>query len=182
VTFTRTKKGLLNQPFSKCFIILGLCVVFGSLFSQCTQSGRNSLAPDFTVKTLDDREITLSKLRGKVVLVDFWATWCGPCREAMPHLAELYRTYQEKGFEVIGMSVDKEDARESVSRFVKSMEVPYPVATASEEIARNYGVNGLPTSFFIDKEGRLREKIPGFNSTIAKHMAAKAAELISEKP
>ena len=172
----------LKQPLVQCCMILGLCVVFVSLLAHCTRSGKDSLAPDFTLKTLDDHEITLSKLRGKVVLVDFWATWCGPCRESTPHLIQLYKTYREKGFEVIGMSLDKEDERETVSRFVKSMNVPYAVVIAPQEVARNYGVAGLPTSFFIDREGRLREKIPGFNSTIARHMAVKVAELISEKP
>ena len=172
----------LKQPLVKCCMILGLCVVFGSLLAHCIRSGKESLAPDFTVKTLDDHEITLSKLRGKVVLVDFWATWCGPCRESTPHLIQLYKTYREKGFEVIGMSVDKEDETESVNRFVKAMDIPYPVVIAPQEVARNYGVSGLPTSFIIDREGRLREKIPGFNSTIAQHMAAKVAEIISEKP
>jgi len=181
---TGAMRSSLNQPFFKYCMILGLCVVFGFLFAHCTRGEKGSLAPDFTVKTLDDHEISLSKLRGKVVLVDFWATWCGPCRESIPHLAQLYKTYQEKGFEVIGMSVDKggAEAVSSVTRFVESMNIPYPVVMAPEDLANKYGVTGLPTSFLIDKEGRLREKIPGFNSAIAQHMAAKVAELISEKP
>ena len=79
------------------------------------------------------------------------------------------------------MSLDKGDI-EVVRHFVKSMDIPYPVAMSSEDIARNYGVTGLPTSFFIDKEGKIREKMIGFNSTIARQMAAKSEELTSEKP
>jgi cytochrome c biogenesis protein CcmG, thiol:disulfide interchange protein DsbE len=171
----------LKRPVVRCRMTLWLCVALGFLCAQCATGGKESPAPDFTVKTLDGREITLSQLRGKVVLIDFWATWCGPCRESIPHLVQLYKTYREQGFELIGMSVDKEDA-ETVSRFVKSMEIPYPVVMAPEEVARNYGVSGLPTGIFIDKEGRIREKIPGFSSAIAQHMAARVAELISEKP
>jgi len=164
-------------------IILSLLMGGIFLFSSCgrEKSSAPLLAPDFTLRTLDGQEITLSQLKGKAVLLDFWATWCGPCRESIPHLIQLHKTYQEKGFEVIGMSLDKGDI-EVVRHFVKSMDIPYPVAMSSEDIARNYGVTGLPTSFFIDKEGKIREKMIGFNSTIARQMAAKSEELTSEKP
>src|SRR4030042_294631 len=104
------------------FLIVYVCISWLFLLPHCAKEKKSSsgLAPDFTLKTIDGQEITLSKLKGKVVLLDFWATWCGPCRESIPHLIQLYKAYREKGFEVIGMSVNKEDERESVSRFVKS--------------------------------------------------------------
>ncbi len=152
------------------------------LLPHCAKKGKESApTPDFALKTLEGKEITLSGLKGKVVLLDFWATWCGPCRESIPHLVQLYKTYHDNGFEVIGMSVDKGDG-ETVRHFVKSMEIPYPVILAPEEVARNYGVTALPTTLFIDKEGKVREKIIGFNATIAKEMAAKVANLTAEKP
>jgi len=184
-TFMKTPKirTSLKQSFLRGMIIL--CLLMGeiSLFSSCSKgkSSAPSMAPDFALKTLDGQEITLSQLKGKTVLLDFWATWCGPCRESIPHLIQLYKTYQGKGFEVIGMNLDKGDI-EVIRHFIKSMDIPYPVVVSSEDIARNYGVTGLPTSFFIDKEGKIREKIMGFNSSIARHLEAKAEELTSEKP
>jgi len=139
------------------------------------------VAPDFTLKTLDNEDISLSGFKGKVVLLDFWATWCGPCRESIPHLVQLQKTYQEKGFQVIGLSVDKGDGN-AVRKFVKSMDIPYPVAIAPEDVARNYGVSSLPTTLLIDKQGKIRDKIIGFSSAITAQMGAKIEELVSEKP
>jgi len=153
------------------------------LFPHCTQKLEESiLAPNFSLKTLDGQEITLSELKGKVILLDFWATWCGPCRESIPHLVQIYKSNQEKGFELIGMNLDKKGEVDMVRHFVRSMDIPYPITMTPEDVARNYGVSGLPTTILIDKEGKIREKIVGFNSAIAKQMASKVAELTSEKP
>ncbi len=163
--------------------IFGLCISSLFLLPHCGKEKKTSsaLAPDFTLKTLDGPEIALSQLKGKVVLLDFWATWCGPCRESTPHLIQLYKTHRENGFELIGMSVDKGDEK-VVRNFVQSMDIPYPIVIAPEELVRNYRVTGIPTTFLIDKEGKIRERTAGFNSTIAQQMTAKVADLISEKP
>ena len=165
------------------FLIVCVCISWLFLLPHCSKEKKASsgLAPDFTLKSLDGQEITLSKLKGKVVLLDFWATWCGPCRESIPHLIQLYKAYRENGFEMIGISLDKGDAT-VVHNFVKSMDIPYPIVMATEEIARDYRVTSIPTTFFIDKEGKIREKIPGFNSTIAQRMNSKIADLTAEKP
>ena len=139
------------------------------------------MAPDFTLKTLDGQEITLSQLKGKVVLLDFWATWCGPCRESIPHLIHLYNRYRGNGFELIGMDVDKGDV-DTVRRFVKSMDIPYPVVVAPDDVARSYRVSGIPETVLIDKEGTIRERMVGFSSTIVQELTKKVAELTSEKP
>jgi thiol-disulfide isomerase/thioredoxin len=149
------------------------------LLPHCAKKEKESVsAPDFTLKTLDGQEITLSKLKGKVILLDFWATWCGPCRESIPHLIHLYKTYQKNGLEVIGMNLDRGDI-ETVRRFAKAMNIPYPIVSTPEEVSRNFGITGLPTAVFIDKEGKVREKIVGFNSVV---LTAKVVDLTSEKP
>jgi len=160
-------------------MIISLCLGETFILTDCAKKGKESVStPDFTLKTLEGQEITLSKLKGKVVLLDFWATWCAPCRESIPHLVELYKTYGEKGLEVIGMNVDRGDT-DTVRRFVKSMDIPYPIAVTPEEVSRDFGVTALPTTILIDKEGRLREKILGFNSAV---VTAKVTDLASEKP
>ncbi len=173
----------LKLSFLKEILILSLCLGALLLLPQCSKEKETSagLAPDFTLKTLDGREITLSQLKGKVVLLDFWATWCGPCRESIPHLVQLYKDYREKDFELIGMDVDKGDV-ETVRRFVESMNIPYPIIVASEEVVRNYRVSGIPASILIDKKGDIRGKMAGFSNTIAQELTAKVAELTSEKP
>ena len=174
----------LKRSFFTSFLILVLCVSSIFFLPHCAKEKEQPtlpLAPDFTLQTLDGQEVTLSKLKGKVILLDFWATWCAPCRESIPHLIQLYKTYQKDGLEVIGMNVDRGDM-DIVRHFVKSMDIHYPIVITPDHVERNYGVTGLPTAILIDKEGRIREKIPGFSSGIAKQMTAKVVDLISEKP
>jgi thiol-disulfide isomerase/thioredoxin len=164
------------------FLILSLCLGGICFLPHCGKEKQEPLAsaPNFTLKTLDGQEIVLSKLKGKVILLDFWATWCDPCRESIPHLIQLYKTYQKNGFEVIGMNVDRGDM-ETVRHFAKAMDILYPIVITPSDVERNYGVTGLPTSILIDREGRIREKILGFTSEIAKQMTAKVVDLLSEK-
>lgn len=142
---------------------------------------RLETAPDFTLTSLNGEEIRLSHLRGKTIFLDFWATWCGPCRESVPHLVSLYKTHRENGFIIIGVSVDKGDAG-IVRRFAASMDIPYPIVIATGDLEKQYGVTALPTGFLIDREGRIRDKILGFSPSIAKQLDAKVAALTSEKP
>ena len=162
-------------------LILPVCLGLAFLLFQCAKEEKGpSLAPEFSLKTLTGEEISLSKYKGKTLLIDFWATWCGPCRESIPHLVHLYKTYRGQGLEVVGLSMDKGDPK-TVVHFVRSLDMPYSIAIAPEEIARAYGVNGLPTIVLIDKEGKIREKIVGFSTTIAKKIESRVAELTSEE-
>ena len=166
-------------------ILLLLCLFLPLVFSGCAKEKKETApasAPDFTLKTLEGEEIALSKLKGNVILLDFWATWCAPCRESIPHLIHLHKTYQEKGFKVIGISVDKEKDVEALRHFIKSMDIPYPVLLASDEVTRQYGVSGIPATFLIDREGKIREKVVGFNDTIAKHLTERISDITEEKP
>jgi len=174
----------MKRTFLTWFLIFSICTGGGFLLSRCSKGEKESfsvLAPDFSLKSFNGQEITLSQLRGKVVLLDFWATWCGPCRESIPHLIQLYKNYRESGFEVIGMNIDKGDG-EAVRRFVMSMDIPYPVVTTPEDVVRNYRVTGIPATFLIDKEGKIREKVVGFSGAIAQQLNTKVADLTSEKP
>ncbi len=168
----------LRRLLIVCFCIGGL-----SLLPQCSKESKSrgpDLAPDFALKTLSSQEIRLSDLRGRVVLLDFWATWCAPCREAIPHLISLQKNYQAEGLEVLGMNLDKGDV-EMVRRFVNAMDIPYPIVLTPEETSRAFGVTALPTTILVDKQGRIRQKFLGFTSEISKRITSTVIELTREK-
>ena len=118
-------------------------------------------APDFTLKDLDGKVVRLSDYRGKVVLVDFWATWCGPCRRAIPHLKDVHARYAKKGFVILGLSVDHEGPQ-VVRDFVRKNAIPWTTALADEKAINAFGeIRFVPTAFLIDREGRIVERWQG---------------------
>ena len=120
-------------------------------------------APAFALKDITGAPLRLADYRGKVVLVDFWATWCVPCRTEIPHFAKLQTKYASRGFSVIGISLD--DAPEPVPPFAKKYGMNYPVAVGDAALAERYGgVLGLPVAFVIDRDGRIRHRYDGVTS------------------
>jgi thiol-disulfide isomerase/thioredoxin len=125
------------------------------------QSHAKKKAEDFSLKTASGSTIQLSKLRGKVVLVNFWATWCGPCRAEIPDFSEVYKKYRAKGFEIIGISLDQ-DGWNSVSSFVKKYGIPYPVVLGDGKVVDQYGgFEFIPTSFLVDQQGNIVDQHTG---------------------
>jgi cytochrome c biogenesis protein CcmG/thiol:disulfide interchange protein DsbE len=122
-------------------------------------SGTNTrlLAPDFALPQPDGPDLRLSSYRGKVVLLDFWATWCDPCREEIPHLVELQQRYGDRGLQVIGVSMD--DSADPVRPFYQQFHMNYPVVMGTAKTGELYGgVLGLPITFLIDRDGRIYAK------------------------
>lgn len=117
----------------------------------------NQLAPDFVLPQLDGQELRLSSYRGKVVLLDFWASWCEPCRVETPHLIELQQKYGDQGLEIIGVSMD--DSPDPARAFYQQFHMNYPVVMGNAKIGEEYGgVLGLPIAFLIDRDGRIKTK------------------------
>jgi len=112
-------------------------------------------APDFALKDIDGRTVHLSDYKGKVVLLDFWATWCGPCRMEIPWFIELQREDKDRGLEVLGVSMD-DNGWADVKPFLAEMKVNYRVVIGDDKTAEIYGgVDSLPTTFLIDRDGRI---------------------------
>jgi peroxiredoxin len=136
-------------------------------------------APSFSLNGLNGGKIRLEDFRGKVVVLDFWATWCPPCREGIPELNRLYAEYRNRGLAVIGISLDRGEAEE-VRRFLAQRGAEYLNALGNEEILQAYSaipglgkIQGIPTAFVIDREGRLRKKFVGLTSMRAFEAAIK---------
>ncbi|HYL65313.1 MAG TPA: TlpA disulfide reductase family protein [Candidatus Methylomirabilis sp.] len=117
-------------------------------------------APDFDLKTLDGKPVALAEFRGRVVFLNFWATWCGPCRAEVPDLIALQNRYKDR-LQIIGLDVDDDDPAE-IQRFIAENGIPYPVAMAPSDLRAAYGgIPALPTSFVLDTEGRVVQKHVG---------------------
>jgi thiol-disulfide isomerase/thioredoxin len=125
-----------------------------------------SRLPDFSVKDLQAREISSADLRGKVVLIDFWATWCQPCKKEMPGYQKLEDRYGSRGFAVVGFKFDTMMDMEDPVLFAKKIGVRYPLGVAADDLKQKFGgIEGLPTTMLYDRQGILRKKVIGFEYT-----------------
>jgi thiol-disulfide isomerase/thioredoxin len=149
-----------------------LSVRGGTFKKDNTEAGKP--APDFTLKDLDGKNIALSQYRGKVVLVNFWATWCDPCRVEIPWLIEMQQKYSAKGFTVLGIAMD-EEGKSVVAPFVQKEQfeidgggkslMNYPIVIGDEEVVDKFGgLFGYPTSVLISRDGKLIKRITGLIS------------------
>ena len=133
------------------------------------------VAPDFTLESLEGKNMKLSDFRGKAVLLNFWATWCGPCKIEMPWFVELQEKYGSQGFQIVGVAMD-DASKEDIAKFAKEMGVNYPVLIGKESVGDQYGgVPALPESFFIGRDGKIVDKIMGLEGKAEIEAAIKKA-------
>ena len=122
---------------------------------------KSTPAPDFTLQSLDGKNMRLSDFRGKAVLLNFWATWCGPCKIEMPWFVDLQKEYGPQGLQIVGVAMD-DSSKEDIAKFAQEMGVNYPVLIGKEAVGDEYGgVPALPESFFIGRDGKIIDKIIG---------------------
>lgn len=142
-------------------------------------------APDFRIRTLESRELSLSDFRGKVLILDFWATWCPPCRDEIPLLIELKKEYGHRGLDVLGLTIeDPEHEAETVRRFVQELGVNYTVGFAPEGMFEAFvgpGDHPIPQTFLFDRRGRLRDHLVGYDPVSdARRLRRMIARLVAE--
>jgi peroxiredoxin len=137
-------------------------------------------APNFKVVTTSGQPVSLENYRGHVLVIDFFATWCQPCRESIPHLIEMNRKYGKQGLQVLGMSAD-EDGERLVKLFADEHRITYPVALAGESTLVDFGVRSVPVMFVIDKKGKVIEVFRGFTDGIGRSSENLIKKLLAEK-
>lgn len=156
------------SPRSYATTLAGIFVVFGILlgFACINDTDAGQAAPDFVLPDLSGNMVSLKEFRGKVVLVDFWATWCLPCRKTLPELAELDKKYGDNGLVILGLSIDDPSSYDNayVSKFKDRYNVDYRILRADKDIVKKYlGTDNprVPTLFIIDKNGKIVKKFEG---------------------
>jgi len=144
--------------FISLLINLLLCLSL-NLFSEADE---RSKAPDFNLEDFNGKHKSLSEFKGKVVLLNFWAMWCPPCRVELPELSEIYTRYKDKGVVIIAISLD-EGRDKDVKKFLSDRKITLPVLHGTKKVVEAYGnFLGIPTSFLIDKNGYLNKSFPGY--------------------
>lgn len=154
---------------SKLVIILISVVILGLAFGVVwMQSSKyepltvGKVAPDFKLPDLEDKQVRLSDFRGKVVFLNFWATWCKPCKEEMPSMEVLYKNFERDGLVVLAVSIDRVTTKKDIPPFVKSLNLTFPILVDSwGQTDKRYKLTGVPETYIIDQQGILREKIIG---------------------
>jgi peroxiredoxin len=136
-------------------------------------------APDFTLRTLEGQNLRLGEQRGRVVLVNFWATWCGPCRQEMPHLNKLYEKYKASGFVLLGVNVD--DDTKQAAGVANKLGVKFPVLPDAEKrVSRQYDLSAMPSTVLIDRDGKVRYLHRGYQSGYEDTYDKQIRELLKE--
>jgi len=156
--------------FAILLIAIGAMVASGKYLNRIRQRANHSTlvgdvrgvsAPDFQLTSLDGKQVKLSDFRGKAVLLNFWATWCSPCKVEMPWFVDLQKKYGSDGLVVIGVAMDDTDTPK-IARFASEMGVNYPVLLGTDKVSEDYGnVEFLPTTFYIDRDGKIVGKGTG---------------------
>jgi thiol-disulfide isomerase/thioredoxin len=147
----------------KRFVVLSIIAI--ALLTGCTDRGVQSdtMAADFSLKDMSGKTVKLSDYKGKVVLLEFWATWCPPCRASVPGLEKLHKAYTDKGLVLLAVSMD-EGGEDEVRSYIKESGITYTVLKGTEDIAIKYQVRSIPMMLVLNKEGKISKRYLGMGS------------------
>lgn len=163
----------MKRILTSCFTLVGAAL----LSAAALAADLNKPAPDFTLKAMDGSNVKLSELKGKVVMLNFWASWCGPCRQEMPYLEDIYKKYAPAGFVLLGINVDEDSA--DAKEFLAEVPVSFPVLLDSKNtLPELYEVEAMPSTFFVDKDGNLVYLHKGYKPGEEKEYEAQILKLL----
>ncbi|MFC1952384.1 peroxiredoxin family protein [Chloroflexota bacterium] len=146
-------------------ITLGSVLTSGLLMVGCVPTSTQgievgNLTPDFQLQSTDGQTVSISSLRGKPVLINFWATWCPPCRSEMPYIQEIYEEWSGKGLVVLAINIGESSTQ--ADGFMQSNNLTFTVLLdTTQKVAQSYNITGIPTTFFVDEDGIIKEKVVG---------------------
>jgi len=149
------------------YVIIFIIVLFVNVtYLSCGESNpspsRLPNAPNFVLKDLNGKKVSLSDFKGKVVIINFWATWCPPCRAEIPHFLDLYSAYRGKGLEVVGINLESFNIS-GVKEFVKKYQISYPILIGDNKVSSDYGgITSIPTNFIITQDGKIYRVYVGY--------------------
>jgi cytochrome c biogenesis protein CcmG/thiol:disulfide interchange protein DsbE len=148
----------------RLFLVTLVALVIAGCSKGDSGQGLSGGAPDFTLPAVDGSMVSMSDYKGKVVLVDFWATWCPPCQEMIPILSKLHKRYSKEGLVILGVSLDRDGLGE-LGTFVHENMIQYKVVMGDNRISNAFGgVSSIPTLYIVDREGRLVRKLTGYHT------------------
>ena len=159
--------------------LAGIVLVIGGLYYSCSRPRNYGPMPNVILEDLDGKKVSLSEFKGKVILVNFWATWCPPCRAEIPSFIELYDAHKDEGFVIVGFAVDRE-GKAKVAPFAAEQKINYPVLPDPEGVAVDAfrpGA-GIPTTFLVGRDGQIRDKLVGLRPH--EYFEARIKKLLAE--
>lgn len=169
------------------WLAVALCLLHGFSWScvsptttgpETSGARQVSILPDFSLTTLTGETVSSQDYDRKILVVNFWATWCTPCVYEIPHLNDLYRDFRSKGVEVLGISLDSAD-REHVLRFTRRHRIRYPVVVGARSLGDDFGgVRAIPTTFIVDQQGEIIKRYDGFRPSYMKETRRTIEELL----
>ncbi len=141
--------------------------------------GIGSPAPDFTLRSNSGKNLKLSEYRGQVVMINFWATWCAPCRQELPHLNRLYEQYRKAGFMLLGVNVD--DNAKAAQDMTDHLRVRFPVLyDTTKQVSKRYDIDAMPMTLIVDRDGKVRYLHRGYRSGVERDYEARIRELLKQ--
>ncbi len=161
-----------------CNLLLPACIALGGT-SAASAASVSGPAPNFTLQSLDGKNLKLSEMRGNVVLINFWASWCGPCREEMPLLNQLHSKYEPLGFTVLGVNVEEQE--KNARGFLQNFPVDFPVLLDNQnKVSKLYDVIAMPTTVVVDRDGNMRYLPRGYKPGDEKKYRNMVKQLVRE--